>query len=441
MSIGLHLECQNRLKQLLAENLVRIRVDKNVFLDYQSTLGLASLNKVLPGKGSLHDKLQNYIGENPLFDFVYETLSRDLYENGTYDPEKTATPLQEFPNYTDLKSVASCLVDDFESLPWSYLISFELPKSIGEPFSGVLSSYSLTSTLKVVVPNEEYDSLYPLQSGIKERDQWLFMGYGLLSYLSKAETWNKETVYIQMDKEGFIGRNNIKTMPIEEALGMLKSFIGLSLATRLMKVGEERTALPYGAPPKYRFIIHRNLTEGWQIWSTYELPTGLSATINKIVIDDLDGRIKAEQVNAWILNRLSMISTAFQNPKKAEHVLLAAQWLLDSYVGTNELLSFVQTTVAMEIMLGEESKSDVIGIGELLRNRCAYLIGKTHSQREEILKDFEKIYDLRSKIVHRGKSRLTYEERDLFYKLQWMCIRVINEEIELIAEDKKKDTT
>lgn len=171
MPIGLHSKCQDRLKQLLVEKLVHIRVDKNVFLNYQSTLGLASSNKVLPDTGQHHDKLQNYIGEDPLFDFVYETLSRDLYENGTYDPEKTATPLQEFPNYTDLKSVASRLVDDFESLPWSYLISFELPKSIGESFRGAISSYSLTSALRVVAPTEENDSLYPLQSDIKERDQ------------------------------------------------------------------------------------------------------------------------------------------------------------------------------------------------------------------------------------------------------------------------------
>ena len=109
-------------------------------------------------------------------------------------------------------------------------------------------------------------------------------------------------------------------------------------------------------------------------------------------------------------------------------------------MGTNQLLSFVQATVAMEILLGEGSKSDVIGIGELLRNRCAYLIGKSRGQREELLKDFEKIYDVRSKIVHRGKSRLTFEERSLFNKLQWMCRRVISEELGLIAKDKESAT-
>jgi hypothetical protein len=131
---------------------------------------------------------------------------------------------------------------------------------------------------------------------------------------------------------------------------------------------------------------------------------------------------------------------AFKNPQKAEHILLAGQWLLDSYVGKNELLSFVQTMVAMEILLGEESKSDEIGVIKLLSNRCAYLIGKNQTQRAKILKDFEGIYSVRSQIVHRGKSRLSSEEVVMFQKLQWMCRRVIDEELKLVTEDKEGET-
>jgi len=88
--------------------------------------------------------------------------------------------------------------------------------------------------------------------------------------------------------------------------------------------------------------------------------------------------------------------------------------------------------VALEILLGDKASSDIMGLGELLRNRCAYLIGKTHDQRQDILKDFKQIYEIRSKIVHRGKSKLTFNERGLFMNLQWLCRRVIQEEIELL---------
>ena len=76
----------------------------------------------------------------------------------------------------------------------------------------------------------------------------------------------------------------------------------------------------------------------------------------------------------------------------AEKLSLAGQWLFDSYVGNNELLSFIQTMVDLEILLGDKNISDIMGLGELLRNRCAYLIGLNQSQREEILNDFKLLF-------------------------------------------------
>ena len=92
--------------------------------------------------------------------------------------------------------------------------------------------------------------------------------------------------------------------------------------------------------------------------------------------------------------------------------------------------------VAMEILLSVESMSGVIGIQETLANRCAYLIGNSYSQRENILKDFKRIYDIRSDIIHEGKSRLSYEEQRMFERLRWMCRRVIHEELKLISQDQ-----
>ncbi|MBE3734824.1 hypothetical protein HJ187_17680 [Vibrio parahaemolyticus] len=74
-------------------------------------------------------------------------------------------------------------------------------------------------------------------------------------------------------------------------------------------------------------------------------------------------------------------------------------------------------------------------IGALLRNRCAYLIGVTQTQRDEILRDFQEIYDVRSKIVHGGKKRLDNNEKLLLDKLQWMCRRVISREVELLCNE------
>jgi hypothetical protein len=96
-------------------------------------------------------------------------------------------------------------------------------------------------------------------------------------------------------------------------------------------------------------------------------------------------------------------------------------------------------TVVLEILLGEKATSDLMGIGELIGNRCSYLIGKSHKQRSDVLSTFKKIYDIRSGIVHRGKNRLSWEERRLSLRLQWMCLRAIQEEVELLKKDIKED--
>ena len=89
--------------------------------------------------------------------------------------------------------------------------------------------------------------------------------------------------------------------------------------------------------------------------------------------------------------------------------------------------------VAIEILLGDKKATDVVGVGELLRNRCAYLIGTTRDDRDTILEKFGQVYSVRSKIVHEGKTRLNLEERTLFRWLQWVCQRVIQEELKLLS--------
>jgi len=58
--------------------------------------------------------------------------------------------------------------------------------------------------------------------------------------------------------------------------------------------------------------------------------------------------------------------------------------------------------------------------------------------KEKILKEFKEVYDVRSRIIHRGKAKLSLRERYLFWKLQWMCRRVIQKEVELFQEDIRR---
>lgn len=436
MSLDLNQKCMNRLIASLAGKLQTVLVNNGVFIDFQSMVGVFECEAILPSVGKQENRLAKYIGDRPFFDFVFETISRNLYESHEYDSASAVIPLSSVPGYANLEVTAKQLVGEFNSLPWRFIVSFELNASIGQTLRNHEVDYAISDRIRLVSPDQSIDEKLPLLSNIEGRDKNIFSGYGLFANFKKRE-WNKETSYLQFDIDGFIGKYT-KTTPIEEVISSIKSFFGLSLAVNFLRVKEKGFESLFDVAVKSYLIVHKVDQEKPTIWSTFELSPDISEILSKVEVNDLDGHFDSSKIEGWIKNRLGLISAAFRNLHKAEKVLLAGEWLLDSYAGKNELLSFVQTTVAMEILLGEKATSDIIGIGELLRNRCAYLIGKTHSQREEVLENFKKIYDVRSGIVHRGKSRLTSNERALFVKLQWMCQRVITEEIKLIIEDEKK---
>ncbi|MEW6613991.1 MAG: hypothetical protein AB1401_00745 [Thermodesulfobacteriota bacterium] len=444
MALGLHQGCISQLIKSVAENLTHIRVNKGIYLDTDTILGLDAVDEILPKTGKLRDKLDQYAGESPLFDFIYETITRDIGESGTYNPDSKGILLNTLPGYEDLHAVASKLISAFQSLPWSYLISFELPSNISQQMREAVGHYKFDRDFRIVSPDETFDTTYPLQSSNRNRYERLHGPGGLPSGLGVytgyvPDQWNKQSSYFHINTEGFIGYIQ-ESAPVREAISKIKKFIGLSLAVRLMKIGKEPVISPFGVglPAVRGLIVHRQLGENWEIWTKYNLPSDLSGVLDKLEIDDLNGHLDREGMKGMIQSRLLIVSTAFQNPEKAKPILLASQWLLDSYLEKNQLLSFVQSMVAMEILLGEQHKhkTDLLSIGELLGNRCAYLIGKSHSQREEILKNFKDIYDVRSRIVHRGKNRLSYEELALFRVLQLMCRRVITKELELIMRDE-----
>jgi hypothetical protein len=139
---------------------------------------------------------------------------------------------------------------------------------------------------------------------------------------------------------------------------------------------------------------------------------------------DLGGTLDTDlKRKDWVSRRLQDIAAVFRSGQRADQITLASQWLFDSYSGQDQLLSFVQSMVVLEILLGDKSMSDEIGIGKLISNRVAYFIGDTHEERAQLLDDFKEIYNVRSQIVHSGKHKLSFEDYKLWGRLRGICHR------------------
>jgi hypothetical protein len=227
MAIGLHPECIKRLLEKMPQYLAHFRVDNDIFLNYKSAISLLLLEKILPDTGEVRERIKQYIGEGlPLFSFTLEAIHRDFSENGTYNSQRKGALLNTFNNYADLGEVAKRIIQDFENLPWAYLISYELPISVGSKIRETIAQYKLSPKVKIVSPDESFNTTYPLQSGIKQRDEHLF-GSGILSIIGSERKWNEGTGYLQVETEGFIGQL-WETTPLIGVITTLKAFTGLS---------------------------------------------------------------------------------------------------------------------------------------------------------------------------------------------------------------------
>ena len=435
MSLGLEPQCQKRLAEKIAEELPNVNVENRMFLERHSALELLSSEPVLPQTGPLKDLLKQYISETPIFDFLYGALSRELHQKQKYDPETPLMKLTELEGYRDPVSVAQRLVGEFESLPWEYKLSIKLENEFGSLFNQAIKEYAVSDSVKLRTPDDDFIEKFPLETGIGARDPSSFVGALGLLPIPTPQQWDRESTYFQVKVKGFVGKY-ADSAPLEDATSLLKAFCGIAIALRLFKVRYTYRA----TPSKAKFFIHRNTENAWLFEEVHELEASVSDTFSYLVLHDLEGRLDTKEKKlSWMRRQLQLIRCVLSHQEKAHKIILGGQWLFDSYCGRNELLSFVQTMVVVEILLGERAISDLVGLGELLRNRCAYLIGNSHEERERILNDFKEIYEVRSKIVHRGKNRLDINERFLFSRLQWICRRVIQEEVDLLQADVKKN--
>ena len=434
MPLGLHPNCQTQLHASLVEQLAHASVRHGMFLAPSSSLYLFLSQATLPQTGKLHARLQKLVGDAPLVDFVNGVLARELYEGQKFQTEEGPVLLSALPMYSDLPALADRLVASFESLPWQYTLTVQLPSSFSEVFCSHIKNIELTDTVSIRCGDDVLAETYPLVSGQEKRDQAI-AGGGLAALLIPSQpSWKADLAYLQVRVEGFFGKY-AQTEPLVEAIGIVRAFYGLALALRLFKPGSSYQ--PY--PHREKVYIHRRIEERWIVEEVHELESRHSEAIRDLALHDLDGNLDDDAKRAhWMRLKLDSIGTVFRADERAKSITLGAQWLLDSHCGNDELLQFVQAAVVVEILLGDKASSDLTGLGELLANRCAYLIASTHTQRNEILQDFRNIYQVRSKIVHRGKSRLALGESTLFNKLRWMCRRIIQEEVELLEKDSAR---
>jgi hypothetical protein len=431
MPLQLHEQCKVRLVEVLTKALAEVQAENGMFIDRSTAGVIVAGDAILPRTGKLHEKLLSYIDDFPLTEFVIQTLGRELWELDRYDRERTSVMLPEIEGYTDTAQLAARLVGSFNSLPWTYELTFPLPEHISTLVPSTVMELPLASNVRLVRPSDEFTKLFSLKTE-HERRQERLRGGTLIALMTGPPEWDNQSLYLQILAEGFVGQYG-GTATATGAERLVRAFCGLGIAERLFDFKHRYSQ----SAVKSYYYAHRRAEDGtWIPESRIEVEDATARGLQGIELHTLDGRLDSDEKKyGWAFHRLRNIAIALSAGPKAEQIILASQWLFDSYTSRDLLLSFVQSMVVLEILLGDKKTSDIIGIGELMRNRFAYLIGTNQQERTALMDEFNKIYYVRSQIVHSGKHRLTLEERMLFSRLRWMCQRLIDKELELLKAD------
>lgn len=429
--LNLHPSCAARLEEILAGTIGALHTTYGITIDWRSAEALRPVDAVLPKRLGHPLLLAAMIDERPLSDFALDRITRKLDEVGTFIDVDTPAPIVELAAFADTAAVAKEIVGEFASLPWDYLVSLRLPDRLASTLRLCFDEsgrMDVGAGIALVRGVEALATELPLPT--------LTSTLGLLPGVGTG--WEADAVYLQVPLSGYIDRYGATGTALQ-AVETLHMFLGLGIALRLFVYQIAYTPSAFG-PPRNPYHIHRHTAGGWVYDTTINQETTAVMGLEGFTCHDFSDFLFLNEGKPTfcmiVQNVLASMGACFTHRDKAERILRAAQWLAGCYMSRNETLAFVQAMVALEILLGDKKITDMVGIGELLSNRAAYLIGDSQADREQVLDDFRTLYSVRSDIVHSGKSRLSHSERLKFYRLLYICGRAIMEEINLLKKNQ-----
>jgi len=349
---------KERITTLLAKALPEISAEKGMFLDWRAVfIALWQAEHALPQNGKLHNLLVNIIDEFPLIEFVRSTLATELYDLDKYRSDVDSIKLTEIQEYSDPTAAASRLVDLFDSLPWNYVLSVPLRPDLGSLLPTNNSEYQLGPEVNIVCPNEDFAQQFPLAADTERQNQRIHPpsnpfsdpfaanpfsdpfaasldGSALLPPSpTPNRSWNS-TLYLQIRADGFIGSYG-GSEPALNAERTIRAICGLGLALWLFDF--ERKYSP--EIPSY-LVVHRRVGGRWKIETQFKATDRTSRALDGLKLHALDGLDTDQSRIAWRSRKLDEMQIIFSAGDKAQSIILASQWLMNSYTERDELLMF-----------------------------------------------------------------------------------------------------
>ncbi|HEL4110706.1 TPA: hypothetical protein UM343_000816 [Stenotrophomonas maltophilia] len=406
MAISLPKALRTLLVSNIAQCLAETTVENGSFLSLPTQMW--RLHELVRAGSQTAQELERYLGDQHVSTFVTKELWKIAPHN--WEPDAPPEPFEaKFGKAAPLEW-AEDLVTRLQSLPWRYAAYTPFP---GDLTAGLLEGapVPLTNSMRLVT-GELLESITPIkkQPGLRNL---LKEGTGF--------EWQPHQVYIETEFEGYIPVGG-DSESAHHLMHLTLSLYGIALALGLLI--EDRWRTRTHRPPFYAHYVFSSENQ-------------TKSHVSNVGFDPSHVKTFEELGNFTTLSIAPAPRTSFQQ-KAAEigkvmsmsrpRLLNAARWYLDSHSGLSDQVRFVQICTALEVLLGDEKQGRETGLTSLMANRCAYLLGKNEQDRQNIIAGFKDGYDIRSKIVHAGKNKLSGADKAHFFYMQRLCAAIIRKE-------------
>ena len=426
---------QSNLILTIAEVLKDARVSLAGRIMFGNTKNLHATIRSRIGE-DLDNKIAEVCGELGLIDFLRFTIARDILASGK--PGKRG-PLSSLEGYQDSLAVARDLVGRVENLPQKLRICSPLPKSLSTLLFVGTDDLEIGAGTRIIRSSilHEY-----LDTEIFSED----LRKAIVRKVDITQLPKKECHYICTWHAGFIG-NFFGNHSVQEHLDKVRAFQGALLAVDVMMEDGFFDNYPQHAilvndissgqngPLVYTDTVDSDINyfyENFDVSLDYyrsiseddsEEGEGEFNEGKSDILDDSEIKLQSRAIEA--------LKTTFGQSDHSRRLFTASLWLFRSNVSTRLLDVILESTIAIEVLLGDRDASEGLGLTNLLANRCAILLGKDASERNDSIDEFKSIYSIRSQIVHTGLHKMTKKANEASLSSRVLAKRILEKELNL----------
>jgi hypothetical protein len=417
MTLKLDKARENALTVAIADELGRATVDHDCYVSLRRSDELDG-GDLLPTDSM--EKVYRYCGDGGLRAFVTNEVNTTLRNEYEFKADSSKKPLRNYEAFSDQLAAAKRIVSRLKSLPYRYRVTVQLPAEISTPLLPYVAAVKLSENAAVCLGNR-LPTNFETESSNERLDRELFSDF-FGDSLNTSREIRDDMLYFTCTDVGYTFRSAAAPV-ISQFQDRLRALFGAVTA-----LGFFDTAWGFPSEKKPFVIVHAE-GDDRQIVETQEIEDDLwQRRYLRSTRKFVDGSDDPALAIRTVFDRAAII---LGSDESARRLFTASIWLYRAKQSTNPLDSLLQSTIAIETLLGDKETADLVGLSKLLGNRCAYLLGVSRSTRQEIMAEFTEIYGMRSAIVHTGKHKVDRRDRDIAAKCLNLCSRVIARELEL----------